>query len=258
MRLRTTQEGYYRDRIIALAPVSYWMMREHVGNVAQDEMGINPGAYQNSPSLAQAGGLQAAPRDVSVSFNGSNQNIIVPHSPSLAITGDMTVEMMLYPRSFANYAERLFIKQAYLSGDVYPGSYHVIFWGGVNGSGLALVFGNGSSQTVTQSNVGMTANAWHLCHVTQKGTLSTYWFDGKQVGQFSNYQSRIDTGGSVQIMGQGTRYPHAKAAHVAVYNRALGEDEIIKNYRIFAGLDKPRKFYVVSKFSPAMRWWLGA
>lgn len=256
MRLRTNQEQYYRDRVVSLAPVSYWMMQEQIGSVVRDEIGVNFGAYQNSPPLAQAGGILPTTKDGSVSFNGSNQNIIVPHSTSLAIVADITIEMMIYPRAFSGSVERLYAKQTSLSGDLFPAAYQLVYIGSAGQIGLVL--GNGSAQTNTTSTAGMALNTWHLIQATQKGTTTTYWLDGKQNGQFSNAQARADTGGAVQIMGQGTRYPNARAAHVAIYNRALGEDEIVRNYRIFAGVDKSRKLYFIPKFSPAMRWWHGA
>lgn len=256
MKLQTSQGQYYRDRIVSLAPVAYWRLSEHTSQIALDEMGANNGLYQNSPALAQEGAIASAARETSVGFNGANQNIIVPHSPSLAIAGDISIEMLLLPRSYQSSYERLVVKQANISGDLYSAPYQLTYTGASGQMLLAL--GNGSSQSLASSTSGMPLNTWHHIVVTQKGTTTTYWLDGKQNGQATNPNARADAGGSVQLMGQGTRYPNARAAHISIHDKALGEDEVVKNYRVFAGLDKPRRFYVISNGSPALRWWHGA
>src|SRR5690349_23290646 len=92
----------YRDAVLSDHPVGYWRLDETSGTVAADSTGNNPGSYVNGPVLGQSGALPDAVNNRAASFDGVNDHLDVPASPSLNVTGQITIEAWIYPTDTAS------------------------------------------------------------------------------------------------------------------------------------------------------------
>src|SRR5207248_6422076 len=71
--------------------VSYWRLGESAGTSACDSYGANAGAYQGGYTLGAVGAISGDP-DTAVNLDGSSGTVSVPHSASLDVGDDFTVE----------------------------------------------------------------------------------------------------------------------------------------------------------------------
>ncbi len=91
-------EGTNSDRItssLGNGLVAYWKLDESSGTSLVDSVGSNTGTATGTTVVT---GKYSNAR----SFNGSSDSISVTNSSSLQITGSQTIEMWLYPTSFAS------------------------------------------------------------------------------------------------------------------------------------------------------------
>ena len=81
----------YRDAVLADAPDAFWRLGENSGSAAGDETGTNPGTYGNGVVLGQTGALTGTTNTAAL-FDGVDDSVTVPSSPSLTATNAVTVE----------------------------------------------------------------------------------------------------------------------------------------------------------------------
>ena len=76
----------YVDMVNALNPVSYWRVDETVGNIVNDEKGIQNGLYNNGVLLGQEGALSLRCNDnLAVHFDGGNDYADIPHNSAFEL-----------------------------------------------------------------------------------------------------------------------------------------------------------------------------
>jgi hypothetical protein len=110
----------YAAAVVAAQPVGYWRLGESAGSTtAVDVMGANDGIYSNfAPNEYEQPGAIPGSTDTTVSFDGNNNQVGVPHADELTITGDLTVEFWMYKRAEARGLQLLVGK-----GSVDVGTY---------------------------------------------------------------------------------------------------------------------------------------
>jgi hypothetical protein len=67
---------------VADSPLGYWRLGESSGSTALEGTHGYHGTYFNSPTLAQTGALNLD-GDTSVTFNGTNNRVVVPYAAGL-------------------------------------------------------------------------------------------------------------------------------------------------------------------------------
>ena len=89
----------YSAAVLTDNPVSYWRLGESSGTTAADESGANPGTYLNSPTLGAPSLLASDTADTAVSFDGVNDTVKVPSSPSLELGSTLSLEAWIKPKT---------------------------------------------------------------------------------------------------------------------------------------------------------------
>ena len=93
------QADSYSAAVLTDNPVSYWRLGESSGTTAADESGANPGTYLNSPTLGAPSLLASDTADTAVSFDGVNDTVKVPSSPSLELGSTLSLEAWIKPKT---------------------------------------------------------------------------------------------------------------------------------------------------------------
>ena len=163
----------------------------------------------------------------SMSFDGIDNEVDIPHSSSLAITGPMTMmawfntNTILIPnghRMILTMRDRTYIS--------------------LKTNGVAEPFVSmdiGDSQETLDSNFSPSINTWYLVTATWDGTNIRIYVDGVLKNTSVDYSGDLSTGEGDKFIG---RYSGAGFVfsglmnNVRIYNRALTIGEISKVYRL--------------------------
>jgi acid phosphatase type 7 len=145
--------------------VSYWRLGEASGTSACDSYGSNAGAYQGAFSLGRVGALSGDP-DTAVLLDGSTGTVSVPHTASLDVGDNFTVEAWVRRNSFG------------------APDYQAIASQGANSWLLAfnasnrLVLRQAKVGDLVSSTASVTDTNWHYVAVTKSGSSVRLYIDG--------------------------------------------------------------------------------
>jgi hypothetical protein len=215
----------YRASVLSHSPSGYWRLGESAGTSAADASGnANTGSYTGGVALAQPGAL-AADSDPAAGFNGSSAYVNVPHSPSLALTGDLTLEAWVKPSDYANWNGIVGKTQGNLPA---PFDFYL-----AQGSGLPRLYrgGPGSLAQVTALSAPPLGR-WSLVAVVVQGTTVTHYLNGVQNGSGTLPATPADAGGPLRIGNRGDLFTPFKGAldEVALFNHALTASQLADDY----------------------------
>ncbi|MCH8043066.1 MAG: tandem-95 repeat protein [Planctomycetes bacterium] len=222
----------YDEAVVDAGPVGYWRLGEAVDSTtAEDVMGAHDGVYQNFVAVDYER-LGALPRDpdTSVSFDGVNNLVTVPHSAELAITGDFTVEFWMYKTAEASDWQLLVGKT----------SERIRTFGvwEESGNGKKIVFQQMTeSRTVVVnviSNAVVELNRWHYIVATVEGDTANIYIDSRLDAQGTRRGAvGVDTHPLTfgKMPGRFAYFP-GRLDEVAIYNRALSAFEIQEHFRL--------------------------
>lgn len=88
----------YADEVLADAPLLYMKFDDSLDGVALDSSGNGyHGSYVGGYSLGQTALID---RGSSAYFDGDSGGVLLPNYPALAVTGDLTIELLLNPDTF--------------------------------------------------------------------------------------------------------------------------------------------------------------
>jgi len=192
----------------------------------------------------------------SISFDGTNDHVLIAHSPRLAVNAaDLSIVAMVNPTNFSTFRGILGKTVSNI-----PASYDYYL---VATSGLPRLFRgdgvNGAPPSVT-GNVAVATGRWSHVAVTMQGTNVRHFLNGLDNGSGTLSTTMADTGANVRI---GSRADNAtpfigEMAFVYLYNRALTPAEIqqlyISPYSIF---EAPRRFWfgqILTRTQEGFRW----
>jgi hypothetical protein len=163
-----------------------------------------------------------------VSFDGTNDYIIVPHNNNQSFTGDFTIEAVIYPT--ANTANCIIQKG---SGNDYYQEYWLLQ--DMRGSNSYINFimgqqGNASANYITTGNISV-LNTYHHIIATVAGNTATVYVNGEQesTGTITN---RIQITSDIRIGWRvdGFAATTGEIPLVKLYNRSFSSSEVINNY----------------------------
>lgn len=225
-----------------------WLpLNEAAGSATYDVVSGQKATLTNGP-VWTGGNLGAA-----LTFDGSDDYITVPHSPALAILGDMSWFCFVRPVTYGNH-------------HCLP-SKATVNWGNPfdmrleNGTGVIThCRGTASSNSCASSTSAAPLNRWTHVGATQRGTAVRFFFNGGLDSTGTVSITPTDASGAFRL---GVRVDSAtkmngNVAHVRIYNRALPDAEVAQLYaNPLAGARAPlgiaRTFVFVPRPSTADR-----
>ena len=196
--------------------ISWWT----ANYTANDLVSTNNGTLENGTSYA--------PGEVgfAFSFNGVNQYVSVPHSPSWDFDGNaFTIELWAMFNSVGGW-------QTFVADDDGSGNYNKWFFSiGYGGSGLAFCKNNYGQITGLHS-FSPTVNQWYHIAITRAGSIWTFYVNGSAIGADTD-SSVLQTTTAPLTIGQaeGQGYFNGLLDEIQIYSRALSASEIQAIYQ---------------------------
>ena len=229
----------YKAAILADSPIAYWRLDEEGGSVAADSAGTNPGGRFGSVAHTQPGALGSATS--ATQFDGATSYVQVPNSATLALAGDLTLELWVN----ASLATR----QTLLSKDYRRELELTLETNGV----LNLYHGNGVTYgNVRSATAAVSPNVWQHVVVTRSTATRTvrFYVNGQPKGSAS-YSVDPVVGPKALSIGRsesGTQHVNGRLAEVALYPSALSAMQIGRHYtmRLASGTGRPVELPLVA------------
>lgn len=166
----------------------------------------------------------------SIVFDGVNDSVIFPDSPSLSITGDMTINCWVKISDFNNYRGIVSKVNVNIAN---PFDYYILQSTGRP----SLLRGDGINNPPTHwdystGNNSPQLNIWQNISVTYQGGNVIHYLNSIQNGSGTINPTITDNGGDMYI---GNRADNATPmlgdiSCLQLYNRALTPQEILHNY----------------------------
>jgi hypothetical protein len=204
--------------------VGYWRFDEGSGNIAADSSGNgNNGTLMNNPAWVDGKYGKA------LSFNGVNNNVVVPDSSSLDLSSAVTVMAWVYLPKGAHYAEgRILGKDASNGGsnlnlDIHNDAGNVSF---------DLGYGYGFTGPILVSSGYVPREVWTHVAATYDGSLAKIYINGVFDSSIS-WTAGFDTNNGMPLCIGSKNYSpgyyffiNATIDEVKLFNRVLSQQEI--------------------------------
>lgn len=208
--------------------VGYWTFDEGTGLALNDSSGnANTGTLTNMTGTEWQAGRSGAPTDYSLAFDGLNDVVVVPDSPSVSLTGDMTLSAWINVPSLVGSSKNILAKD---SNSAYRWRVE-----GNTGNLWTLLSDGAGSPTYELFSAGVAApeSGWHHTAVTANfgDSKVRFYLDGELVST-KNMASTVsiqDTGGSLCIGAYnagGTEGFAGNLDDVAIFNQALSNAQV--------------------------------
>jgi|CXWL01.1.fsa_nt_gi hypothetical protein len=197
-------------------PVGWWKLDENTGTAAADSSGSgNNGTLTNGPTWT-AGRLGAA-----LAFDGINDNVTIPHSTSLALTGAFSMAAWVNPAISTTNFKSVMVKNYthffYASSKGYCG----------NGAVLVGFVGSAGTKTACDPNP-LPANAWTHLAATSDGSVLRLYRNGVLTSSAAVTGVPVTSTGTLQLgASRFGEYFNGKLDEARVYNRALSAAEVL-------------------------------
>jgi hypothetical protein len=221
----TTPAPPYSGLVLSHGPAGYWRLGERAGGTAADASGKgNNGTYVNGVALGLAGPLAGDP-DRSAGFDGVNDYVNVPSSPTLAITGDLTIEAWVKPSDYNGYHGIVGKTAANL-----PAPYDFYL---ADGSGVPRFYrGSTGSYGAVSAAGAPQPGQWSHVAVVMQGTTVTHYLNGAPNGSGTIVAATADAGTPLRVGNRDDLFVPFRGGldEVAIYDHALSEAEIKADY----------------------------
>ena len=195
--------------------VGYWKFDEGSGTIAYDSSGNGLDGTLNGDPQWVTGQLGGA-----LDFDGDD-SVEISHSPLLSITDEITITAWTYMRANASGEMSIVSKGGWAAMDLpyelteTPGG--VIFW---------QFYDDGGRDTCAPDSPPV--EEWHHIAATYDGQIFKCYIDGVLADEWAYAGTMPENTASVTIgqRSRGGTYFNGIIDEVAIYNRALSEDEI--------------------------------
>ena len=209
---------------LARGLVGWWPMNEGGGTRVNDISGNgNHGAFGNitqGPTSGRTGGALGG----AVRMDGSDDQITVPTSKSLAVLGDITLCAWINITSFAG------VGQIFGKGASYPNPYSFVYY---NDKRLAFTRGNGVSQGYIESVSTIVGGKPEFVVASWSGGVNKIYIDGALRDSNSASNPTVTDNGLSLYIGRRSDavIPFAGSMwHLRIYNRCLDAREVAQLY----------------------------
>jgi len=229
-RLCPTARDSYADMILALAPIGHWRLGEPSGTTADDETGLNDGAYVGSPTLAQTG-LLTDDADTAALFDADTERVSVPDI-GLLFGPSGSIELWFKPNWSSGSSSK------YLLVDIGTDTYFLRIirhstndWyvGWKNDVTDYRLIVSDSSPAIVSGGIHHLVLTWD-----QDTTTTTLWINGEQVGTKTDalVVPALAATDDAALFADQAEENNANAVgdDVAIYSRVLSAAEIAENY----------------------------
>jgi len=211
--------GSYASEVQNDDPLGYWRLAETSGTSAGDSSGNGrDGTYVNGPTLGASSLLTGDPGNPSVSFDGTNDHVSIPHAAVWNLTGDLTIEALINVTGGSSHRT---IVAKHLGTTNTP-----TFEFRIATSTGKLQFVQKTTadtfRTLTSQRVLATGTTYHVA-VTKSGTTASLYIDGALDRSSSKFGDTIATNDRpVRIaMRDGSKPLGGRIDEVAIYDHAL-------------------------------------
>jgi hypothetical protein len=218
----------YEAAVSADSPVSYWRLGETSGTAAADARGLNPGAYVNSPTLGTASLLTSDSANKAVGLDGTNDQVKVPSSASLALTSPLSLETWIKPTSLPASGK-------FISILTKPESYSLQF----NGPRLEFTIIQSGTRKRLQAPTGaiVAGQAYHVVG-TYDGTTQRLYVNGVEVASAPLSGAATANTKSLYIgTWEGSEFFKGTIDEAAVYGSVLSSARVLAHYQAGTPLD---------------------
>jgi len=228
----TASPSYYRDAVLADAPVGYWRLSDGAGP-AVDVAGGHSGVYENGAQRGAAG--RSADGDTAVALDGVDDSVRVDHQYGFTARKHFSVELLYRATSHTGTAARFLLAQ-YLF-ETPPGGESLKGWLAFTypvGGGWKFYIGRCSGIEAhglcdyASSATTLQAGTWYHLAATYDGTTMRVYVDGALDGQATSTRSLPAVTDPFRIGWDGTYYPtlHGTIDEVALFDVALSAARI--------------------------------
>jgi len=203
--------------------ISHWNFNEGVGNIVEDSKGENHGEMYNA-TWVNGVNLSA------LAFNGENSNVIIPNSPGLNISNELTLMAWV---KFLENEDAVIIQKGEIS------SYGFSFekW---NGWKSQIILASGDSISMLWGEGLPLENEWHHLTLTCDGSNARLYVNGYLFAE-NPYSGLISTNSGDLIFGSNgdlTKAFNGALDDVILFNRSFSEEEVQDYYYSINGPDK--------------------
>jgi hypothetical protein len=204
--------------------VSHWKFDEGTGTMAYDSVGDNHGnVYGATWATGKING--------SLSFDGLNDYVSVPHDVSLNITGDITIVAWINIKQGSLY-------QGLVTKCVGTGPTNNPYDFRTTNSVLTLVRAGATGHERTYSDKRLSFNQWYHVLIRVENKVPDFYVDGVITGKSQEVFTQIPAGNTKPIL-IGRRddglYFDGIIDEVLIYDRALSVVEIGQLYQLPSG-----------------------
>ena len=199
--------------------VGWWPMNEGAGTRINDLSG-----FGNHGTLTSGAKMWGSSLGGGIYLDGTDDYALIPHSPSLAIVGDITLSCWVNS-AFGSFG-MLINKGA--SGVTNP--YQFFVFGG--GGNRIVARGNGTVEAAFYAtDSGIPLSKWTHVVATMSGTTAYHYRNGVPGGSGALSTTVADSGGALYLGRRGDGYyTQMLMAHARIYNRALSAVEVAQLY----------------------------
>lgn len=249
--------GSYATEVLDDGPIGYWRLGESGGTSAADSSGNGrDGTYVNGPTLGAPSLLTGDPGNSSVSFDGTNDQVSIPHAAVWNLTGDLSIEALINVTGGGSHRT---IVAKHLGTTNTP-----TFEFRIARSTGKLQFVQkttaGTFRTLTSNRVLATGTTYHVA-VTKSGTTASLYIDGALDRSSQNFGGTIATNDRpVRIaMRDGSKPLGGRIDEVAIYDHALPVSRILAHHqaRTASGGSNSPPSATISTPSPSLTFKVG-
>ena len=208
-------------------PVSYWRLGETSGSQAADQKSANPGTYVNGPALGATSLVASDTANPAVGFDGLDDHVAVPDSPTLDLTNALTLEAWIKPNALPAAG-------GWASVVTKPESYSLQF----NGSRLEFtIMQNGTRQRLQAPPGAVVAGQSYHVVATYDGTTRRLYLNGVEVASaaLTGGASLTTAGLFVGSWNGFIEFLNGTVDDVAVYGSALPAARVQNHFQVGSG-----------------------
>ena len=215
----------YSALVEATGPVAFWPLGELTGTTAVDVVGGHDATYSGTYTLGVAG---LAPRSSAAAVDFVAGTATAPYSAALNPT-QFSVECWVRPHNTT--VQYLVSLQDRTTG----GRLGYAIWKNNGGAGFGMQWGTGATTTdsINSPNAAVPGNVYHVVGTYDGSTFSLYVngnLDISKPGPVYQPASPTQPGFTIASRNDATE-ADSDIQYVAVYNRALTQQEILTHYQ---------------------------
>ena len=226
----------YSDVVNSHGPDQYWRLGETSGSTAYNAASSRDGSYVNWPSKGQASPIDGI-TDTAVSFNGSDEYVVVSDHYTLDFTSSLTIMAWVKGDSWGSGSD---VDVIVRKGEGNPNNYQFCVADGK----VSLMLDEGDGDGF-RGNTTLSTGEWYFVAATWNGSQVRIYVNGVQDHASAYAKSgNIGTDNRALYLGgrSGADYFDGTLDEIAIFDYALSAADILEIYE--AAFPEPQTWYV--------------